>query len=52
MPEYELSESSEMAKRSEVAAELFVAVLDAEEQPYFVSDDATLYDIFAGDDDD
>ena len=31
------------------AKEFFQALLEAEEQPYFVSDEATLYDIFAGD---
>jgi hypothetical protein len=47
--EYKLSGSEEMGRREGKAEEFFRALLEAEERPYFVSDEATLYDIFVGD---
>jgi hypothetical protein len=49
MPEYELAPSTQMDARADIAREFFSAVLDDDEHPYFVSDQATLYDIFSGD---
>ena len=45
----EMESSVEMDKRAEVAREFYETAFDVNEQPYFVSDGATLYDIFAGD---
>lgn len=49
MPQFKTETSIEMDKRAEEARAFYEAVFDADERPYFVSDAATLYDIFAGD---
>lgn len=40
-----------MGKRQHAAQEFFTAVFEPDEQPLFVSDEATLYDIDMGDED-
>jgi len=50
MKRYEMSDSVEMERRTAAAKRFFGAVMDSEEQPYFVSDEACLYDVYAGDD--
>ena len=46
---YYLASSIEMEKRIKVAKEFYHAILDPEEIPYIVTDDATLYAIYIGD---
>lgn len=46
---WNLSGSPEISRRMEKAEEFCRALLESDEQPYFVSDEATLYDIFVGD---
>lgn len=50
--DYKLFGSEEMDRRREKAEELYQVLLEADGQPYFVSDEATLYDIFVGDEED
>lgn len=45
---YYLADSTQMDKRKSKAEEFYYAILDPEEIPYIVTDEATLYDIFAG----
>jgi hypothetical protein len=47
--QFELGPNREMDQRRAQAAEFYEAALDPEEQPFFVSDEATPYDIYAGD---
>ena len=49
MPKMERESSVEIDKRADLAQEFYDAVFNADEHPYFVSDRASLYDIFAGD---
>jgi hypothetical protein len=44
-----MAPATETAKWSEEADEFCRVVLDPEEQPFFISDEASLWDIFAGD---
>lgn len=46
---YYLANSTEMEKRIRIAEEFYHAILDPEEIPYIVTDDATLYAIYIGD---
>ena len=46
--DYELSGSEEMDRRKDKAVEFFGVILNADERPYFVSDEATLFDIIVG----
>jgi len=48
--EYEFGETGELAKREKELNEFLVRMFDEEDRPYFVSDEACIYDIFAGDD--
>jgi hypothetical protein len=50
VPEFNKSDSKEMDARRTLASEFYAAVLEEDEVPLFVSDESTLYDIFAGDD--
>ncbi|HEV8574918.1 MAG TPA: hypothetical protein VGR43_09445 [Dehalococcoidia bacterium] len=45
----ELDADEQMRQRSAQFREFCEAVLDLEERPWFVSDAATVYDIYAGD---
>lgn len=45
---YELSVTEELKRRRERAEEFFRTVLDPADRPYFVSDEATLHDVFVG----
>ncbi len=49
MPDYELDSSHEMDARKPLADAFYVAAFDAEDRPFFVSDAATLYELWAGD---
>ncbi len=48
---YKLFSTVEMDKRIAIATEFYESIFNKDEIPYFVTDEATLYDIFAGDDD-
>ncbi len=48
--EYHLGETDELGKRKDQLNEFLERMFDEDEQPFFVSDDACLYDIHAGDD--
>jgi len=52
MPKIDLGSTKEMDTRADFAREFYEAVFDEDERPYFVSDAATLYDIFAGEESD
>lgn len=52
MPEFTKSDSKEMDARRALASEFYRIVLDEDESPIYVSDEATLDDIFAGDEQD
>lgn len=45
---YYLAKSEMMNKRKVPANEFYNSILDPEDIPYMVSDDASLYDFFAG----
>ena len=45
---YDLGESNELAKRRDALKLFLVRMFDEEDRPYFVSDEACTYDIFAG----
>ncbi|MCA0331658.1 MAG: hypothetical protein LCI03_17390 [Actinobacteria bacterium] len=47
----ELADDHEMTKRRQMADEFYGAVLADADRPWFVSDEASLYDIQAEDDD-
>ncbi len=47
---YYLASSEEMDKRKALAEEFYYSVLNHDEIPYVVTDDACIYDFFAGDD--
>ncbi len=49
MKNYYLADSTEMEKRKKQANEFYFSVLDPEEIPYIVTDEATLYAIYIGD---
>jgi hypothetical protein len=44
---YKFSPSGQMDRRADLANEFYNIVFDLEDQPWFVSDEATLYDIYA-----
>lgn len=46
---YYISDSRKMAERKILAEEFYNSILDPEEIPYIVIDEASLYDFFAGD---
>ena len=46
---YFVAESIRMAKRKGLAEEFFNTILDPEEIPFIVTDEASLYDIYIGD---
>jgi hypothetical protein len=48
---YDLGETNELSKRQTELSEFLERMFDEEDRPYFISDDACLYDIFAGVDD-
>lgn len=50
--EFELAQSVEMERRSDFARTFFEAVMDPEDRPYFVSDEATLWAVVAGNEED
>jgi hypothetical protein len=43
------SSTIQISRRHDQAMEFYRVALDADELPYFVSDEATLYDLYAGD---
>lgn len=45
---YYLAKSEKMVKRENVANEFYHSILDPQEIPYIVTDDACLYDFFVG----
>ena len=45
---YYFATSEEMNKRKLIAEEFYNSILDSEEIPYVVTDEACIYDIFAG----
>lgn len=47
--EYGFGETDELAKRENELNEFLERMFDEEDRPYFVADDACLYDIHAGD---
>jgi hypothetical protein len=47
--EFELASGREISKRRKQLQEFLEVVLDPDERPSFVSDEATVYDIYAGD---
>lgn len=46
---YYIADSTQMDKRKLLAEEFYNNILDPEEIPYIVTDEASLYDFFAGD---
>ena len=46
---YYLADAKEIDKRQLLAKEFYENILDPHEIPYMVTDDASLYDIFVGD---
>jgi hypothetical protein len=48
--EYEFGESEKTEQREGELSEFLERMFDEEDRPYFVSDEACLYDIYAGDD--
>jgi hypothetical protein len=48
----EFAPDSEISKRRNLAVEFFKVALDPEEHPWFISDEASIYDIYAGDEND
>jgi hypothetical protein len=48
---FEFAGATEINKRRQQAAEFFRAILDPEEQPHFVSDEATLHDLSSNEED-
>lgn len=49
-PRFEFAPASEMSKRRAEAMELFEAVLEPDERPWLISDEATMHDISLEDD--
>ncbi len=47
--DYLLGESDKMKEREREFAEFIDRMFDEEDRPYFISDEACLYDIYAGD---
>jgi hypothetical protein len=45
---YYLAKSNEIDKRKLIAEEFYSSILESEEIPYIVTDDACLYDFYAG----
>ncbi len=48
--EYRLGEDDKMKGREKELAEFLDRMFDEDDRPYFVSDEACLHDIYAGDD--
>jgi len=48
---YDFGETGELEKRESKLTAFLEQLFDEEERPYFVADDACVYDFFAGDDD-
>jgi hypothetical protein len=46
---FDLEDSQEIEKRKKLLADFVGSIFDNDEEPYFVSDKATLYDIYLGD---
>jgi hypothetical protein len=46
---YKFSSSDQMDRRADLANEFYDIVFDFEDRPWFVSDEATLYDIYSDD---
>ena len=49
--EYSFGETDKLEKREKELGEFLERMFDEEDRPYFVADEACLYDIHAGDDD-
>lgn len=49
---YYIATSMEMEKRKKLAEEFYHLILDPEEIPYVVTDEAALYDFYAGNEND
>ena len=45
---YDFGETSELAKRCDVLRLFLERMFDEEDRPYFISDEACVYDIYAG----
>jgi hypothetical protein len=52
MPEMEYADDSEMQRRAATADEFYrvIGLVEGEDWPFFVSDEATIYDIWVGTD--
>lgn len=46
---YYLADSKEMDERKKLAEEFYNSILDPEEIPFLITDQASLFDIYAGD---
>ncbi len=46
---YYIAQTVKIDSRKKLAEEFYIKILDPEEVPYLVTDDASLYDIYAGD---
>jgi len=47
---FEFAPATRMVERDELAREFYSVVLDADEQPLFVADEATVYGVWFGED--
>lgn len=47
---FSIADSKQIEKRKVLAEEFYNAILDPNEIPFIVTDEANLYDIYAGDD--
>jgi hypothetical protein len=54
MPEFEFADDAEMRRRVVAANEFFhvIGLVEGEDWPYFVSDEATIYEVWMGTDKD
>lgn len=50
--EYQFANDDELKRRQRQLSEFFDRMFDKEDRPYFVSDEACLYDIYSGVDED
>lgn len=50
MNEYNLGDTDQLEKRTEALKCFLTLMFDADERPWFVADDATIYDIYIGSD--
>jgi hypothetical protein len=50
--EYQFADDDELKKRQRQLSEFLDRMFDEEDRPYFVSDEACLYDIYSGADED